>query len=93
MTGRVVVIHEVADYIRWKSAFDAAADLRIAAGEIDFEVLRADDDPNLVIHLATWSSLTDARAFFESDEVEAIRRSAGVVSPTFHYLTIDDAGR
>jgi heme-degrading monooxygenase HmoA len=86
MTERVVVIHHVEDYQRWREAFDAAEPLRVAGGELAFEVLQADDDPTLVVHIATWSSLADARRFFESPEVVAIRASAGVSAPDFHYL-------
>ena len=35
---------------------------------------RSADDPNVVVHSATWSSLGAARSFFESPEVAAIRR-------------------
>ncbi len=92
MTVRVVVIHEVEDYARWKAAFDAAAALRRSGGEIDFEVLQAADDANLVVHVATWSSIDDARRFFESDEVVSIRDAAGVRAPTFLYLHTRDHG-
>jgi heme-degrading monooxygenase HmoA len=83
---RVVVIHRVADVDRWRAAFDAAADLRAAGGELDFEVLHADDDPHLIVHLARWTTVAEARAFFESPEVVAIRKRAGAEPPTFLYL-------
>lgn len=86
MTARVVVIHEVDDYDRWTSAFDAAESIRRAGGEVDFEVLHAEDDANLIVHIATWTSLDDARRFFESAEVAAIRTAAGVREPTFLYM-------
>lgn len=93
MADQVIVIHRVADYTTWKTHFDAAAELRRGAGEETFEVYRSADDPNVVVHSATWSSLGAARSFFESPEVAAIRRRAGVETPTFLYLTLEDAGR
>lgn len=92
MTVRVVVIHEVEDYSRWKAAFDDAADLRRIGGEVDFEVLQAADDAALVVHVATWTSLDDARRFFESDEIALVRTAAGVRAPTFLYLRRRDHG-
>ncbi|MCW2778173.1 MAG: hypothetical protein JWN17_1898 [Frankiales bacterium] len=92
MADRVIVVHKVAQYERWKARFDAAAGLRTAGGELSFEVLRAVDDGDLVVHTATWSSHEAARAFFESSEVEAVRREAGVEAPTFLYLAVADAG-
>jgi heme-degrading monooxygenase HmoA len=92
MTDHVIVIHRVADYATWRTHFDAAAELRSRAGEEGFEVLRSADDPNTVVHSARWSSVAAARRFFESPEVAAIRRRAGVETPTFLYLTLTDAG-
>lgn len=82
----VLIIHEVADYPKWKVAFDAAAGIRKAAGEIEYQVLRSNTDANLIVHFSKWSSLDGARQFFESKEVEEIRRRAGVKAPKFMYL-------
>lgn len=82
----VVVIHRVDDYGRWRAAFDGAAELRRAAGELSFRVLVADDDAEQVVHLARWTSTADARAFFTSPDVIAIRVAAGVHEPQFHFL-------
>ena len=82
----VLIIHEVADYAHWKAAFAAAADLRRAAGEVSYQLLRFDDDANKVVHFSEWTSLAAARAFFQSAEVAEIRRTAGVKEPEFCYL-------
>ena len=39
-----------------------------------------------LVHFSAWSSLERARAFFESEELVAIRKRAGVKSPEFLYL-------
>lgn len=82
----VLVIHEVADYGKWKLAFDKAADIRKAAGEIEYQVLKYDNDANRIVHFSRWSSIANAKAFFQSAEVEEIRRQAGVKAPEFIYL-------
>ena len=82
----VLIIHEVADYAHWKAVFDEAAAIRREAGEIEYRLLAFDHDANKVVHFSRWSSLEDARAFFESPRLVAIRQAAGVHAPEFHYL-------
>ena len=88
----VLIIHEVADYPAWKKVFDDAAAIRREAGERSFRVLQETDGVGRVVHLSTWTSHADARAFFESPRLVAIRREAGVRSPEFLYLDELDAG-
>lgn len=82
----VLIIHAVADYGAWKAVFDQAAAMRKAAGEISYQLLRFDGAADTVVHFSAWSSLEQARAFFESEELVAIRERAGVKSPEFLYL-------
>ena len=82
----VLIIHEVADYAAWKQVFDGAAEIRKAAGERSYQVLRYENDPNRIVHFSAWTSLADARAFFESERLVQIRQAAGVKSPEFIYL-------
>lgn len=91
--AHVLIVHEVADYDAWKRVFDDAAGIRREAGERSFQVLRRDDDRDVVVHFSTWTSLAAARAFFESPELERIREQAGVKAPVFHYLDEVDAGQ
>ncbi|OAI16768.1 MULTISPECIES: antibiotic biosynthesis monooxygenase [Methylomonas] len=82
----VLIIHEVEAYPAWKTVFDQAADIRKNAGELRYQLLRQADDANRVVHFSEWSSLDSARRFFESAELVAIRRQAGVKAPEFLYL-------
>ncbi|HSV44404.1 MAG TPA: antibiotic biosynthesis monooxygenase [Ramlibacter sp.] len=82
----VLIIHEVADYPAWKKVFDAAAGIRKEAGERSFQVLKFEQDPNRVVHFSAWTSVTDAKAFFESPRLVQIRKEAGVKAPEFIYL-------
>ena len=82
----VLIIHEVEAYPAWKAVFDGAADLRKRAGEVSYQLLRYDQDANRVVHFSTWSSLENARRFFESPELVKLRRAAGVKAPDFLYL-------
>lgn len=82
----VLIIHEVEDYPAWKAVFDQAAGIRKHAGEISFQLLRYDNDANNIVHFSEWSSLENARCFFESPELVEIRRKAGVKAPELIYL-------
>lgn len=82
----VLIIHEVESYPAWKAVFDKAADIRKHAGEISYQLLRYDNDGNNVVHLSQWSSLDNARRFFESPELIELRKTAGVKAPSFIYL-------
>jgi quinol monooxygenase YgiN len=88
----VLIIHEVADYSAWKKVFDAAAEIRRVAGERSYQVLRYASDPNRIVHFSAWSSIDDAKRFFESPELVRIRAEAGVRSPEFIYLEQLEAG-
>ncbi|MDO9053069.1 MAG: antibiotic biosynthesis monooxygenase [Gallionella sp.] len=82
----VLIIHEVESYPAWKVVFDQAADIRKCAGEMSYQLLRYDNDANNIVHFSVWSSLDNARRFFESPELVEIRRKAGVKAPDFIYL-------
>jgi quinol monooxygenase YgiN len=82
----VLIIHEVESYPAWKAVFDQAAEIRKNAGEISYQLLRFDTDANNIVHFSEWSSLDNARRFFESPELVAIREKAEVKAPEFIYL-------
>ncbi len=82
----VLIIHEVESYPAWKAIFDQAADIRKQAGELSFQLLRFDTNANNIVHFSEWTSLENARIFFESPELIEIRRVAGVKAPNFIYL-------
>lgn len=82
----VLIIHEVDAYPAWKIIFDEAVGIRKKAGEISYQLLRYDNDANSIVHFSQWSSLDQARQFFESPELVEIRKRAGVKTPDFIYL-------
>ena len=88
----VLIMHEVADYPAWKKVFDGAAGLRWDAGERSYQVLKYQHDPNRIVHFSMWTSLDQARRFFESPQLVKIRADAGVKAPEFIYLDQLEAG-
>ena len=88
----VLIIHEVGDYDSWKQVFDHAAGIRMEAGERSYQVLKYENDPNRIVHFSAWTSIADAKRFFESPRLVKIRAEAGVKSPEFIYLDQLEAG-
>jgi len=86
MVQHVLIIHEVLDYDAWKKVFDGAAEMRREAGERSYQELAYEDEPRRIVHFSAWTSIADARAFFESPRLVEIRRVAGVEAPEFIYL-------
>ena len=82
----VLIIHEVESYADWKEIFDNTAGIRKEAGELSYQLLRYENEPNKIVHFSAWVSLKAARLFFESPKLEQIRKEAGVKSPEFIYL-------
>jgi quinol monooxygenase YgiN len=90
--SHVLIIHEVEDYRTWKKIFDAAADIRQEAGEIHYQVLKYEDNPNKIVHFSAWKSIEAAKLFFESPQLIQIRIDAGVKAPEFIYLEQLESG-
>lgn len=88
----VLIIHEVEDYEAWKKIFDAAAPIRKTAGEQSYQVLKLENNSNKIVHFSKWSSISDAKAFFESAKLIEIRKQAGVKAPEFIYLELLEQG-
>ena len=88
----VLIIHEVEDYDSWKQIFDDAAQIRKEAGESTYQVLKYEHNPNKVVHFSAWTSIDDAKRFFESPKLVKIRTEAGVKSPNFIYLEQLESG-
>ncbi len=78
---KVLVHHEVADYVAWKAAFDSALDWRHKNGEQSCRIFRSVGNVNDITLFFEWESLDGARAFLASDELKAKMASAGVKGP------------
>lgn len=92
MEPYVLIIHEVEHYDAWKLVFDQDADIRKAAGELSYQLLRDEASPRNLVHFSHWTSLDAAREFFQSPDLVELRRAAGVHSPTFVYLESVESG-
>jgi quinol monooxygenase YgiN len=66
--------------------------IRQVAGERSYQVLKYEDNSNKVVHFSSWTSIADAKKFFESSQLVRIRVEAGVKSPEFIYLDQLESG-
>jgi len=58
----VLIIHEVVAYPAWKAVFDQAANIAIRAGEIDYRLLRYDNDANNARFSSSLSSISSKKS-------------------------------
>jgi heme-degrading monooxygenase HmoA len=83
----VVIRHKVADYGRWKEAFDAHLSKRKAGGEMGHRLFVSVEDPRDVTIVMDWDSLERARRFSSSDDLKEVMQKAGVLGePEFRFL-------
>ena len=75
-----IVIHEVADFSRWKKAFDDHAAERQRAGVIAHAVNRSEENPNLLVVFLQSEDEAKLHAFLGAPELKQAMQSAGVIS-------------
>lgn len=73
--------HTVADYAKWKSAFDQHEARRTANGFTGHSIHRDADDPNVIIVAFRVSDLNRAKEFAASDDLRSAMEQAGVQGP------------
>lgn len=71
---------KIADYDKWKQAFDKDAEDRKAGGSEGGQLFRDDSDPNLVFILFKWD-LAKAREYGQSEHLQEAMQEAGVTEP------------
>ena len=76
---RLLVIHEVEDWDRWKEAYDDHAEMRAEAGFIERVISPDADNPNVVLVSQAVTNMEKAKEFAKSDELKEAMQEAGVV--------------
>jgi len=74
----VIIQHKVADFGKWKPAYDGHRPAREAAGLKDIHLWRNEDDSNEVIVLFESSDPAKARDFINSTDLKEKMKTAGV---------------
>lgn len=81
-----VVRHKVADYGKWKRAFDADAGNRREHGSKGGYLLRNADDPNEIVIVLEWDSIQGMREFAQSPRLKEAMREGGVIDTPDLYM-------
>jgi quinol monooxygenase YgiN len=81
--------HRVADYGKWKPAFDEHEPVRRQAGATAHSLHREADDPNVVIIAFRVEDIARAKEFVASDDLRAAMEQAGVVGPPEFWFAED----
>ncbi len=80
------VRHQVADFAKWKQAYDDFGPTQERLGVTAEAVYRSADDPNDVTVTHDFATLDAARQFVASDEVRRTMEQAGVAGePTIWF--------
>jgi hypothetical protein len=83
----MLIRHKVADYAKWKPAFDAHAPTRKAGSSRGGQLFRTADDPNHILILFEIDDVAKARQFAESEDLRETMQRAGVVEqPDIYFL-------
>lgn len=83
----ILVRHKVADYGKWKPAFDAHGATREKSGSKSGPLFRNADDPNELIFLMEFDDLDKGRQFAQSDDLRETMQRAGVSDhPDVYFL-------
>lgn len=77
----VVVKHPVADFAKWKAAFDGHAQARTDAGLTPISLMQDKENPNLVMISMKVADLQKAKDFSASPELKETMQQAGVTGP------------
>jgi hypothetical protein len=78
MAVTAMVQHRVADYDKWRKAYDGFAGVQKAGGVTRQSVYRATDDPSNLLVMHGFATAADAEAFLASTELRNAMRQAGV---------------
>jgi hypothetical protein len=81
--------HRVADYGKWKPAFDEHETARRQAGATGHSLHRSTDDPNVVTATFHVDDVARAREFVASPDLRAVMERAGVQGQPEIWITED----
>jgi hypothetical protein len=84
-----LIRRKVADFSKWKAAYDSYLAIRQKAGLKEKCVLHNIDDPNEVITLFELEDVQKAREFFNSADLRGAMQQAGTADKPDFYLLSD----
>jgi len=86
--NNVLVVHKVANYSKWKMAYDAGDSLRLASGIHNYVVGRGTEDSNMVLVAVKIDDIAKAKAFVKNPALKQAMQKGGVMGkPDFQFMT------
>ena len=83
------VRHEVEDYVIWRREYDQSDATRKEMGVVSDSVHRGEDDPNMITVTHGFATLSAAKEFVGSDELQQAMHKAGVTGQPDIWFTED----
>ena len=84
----LVVIHPVADFAKWKVAYEAHDSARLANGIHKYVLGRGLYDTGMVLAAMKAGDMAQAKSFVNSEDLKKIMQDAGVTGqPKIHFVT------
>lgn len=85
----MLIKHTVADYEKWKPAYDAHGSVRKEYGQTDLDLMRGVDNPNQLLIIEKITDVQKAKDFTKLPNLKEAMRKAGVSSiPEFSYYDV-----
>jgi len=75
----MAIHHKVADYMKWRPAYEAHEQARVAAGVTNGKVYQSKDDPNDVVILFDVADAAKAKSFSQSQDLKSRMQASGVI--------------
>ena len=83
----MVIQHKVANYAKWKPAYESHDSVRLANGLSNYVIARGLEDSNMVLVALKMSDIEKAKAMAASPEMKDRMKKGGVIGmPTINYL-------
>ncbi len=77
------IVHQrVKDYSMWRKEFDTMQSMRSAQGASNDHVFHDEMDPNMLKIILKWSSIDNAKKFYNSPELMDAQRRGGLDGPS-----------
>lgn len=85
----LIVRHKVADFAKWKVAYDGHDSMRLASGIHNYVIGRGVEDSNMVLVATKADDVAKAKAFTKNPSLKAAMQKGGVTgSPTIMLTTV-----
>ncbi len=83
----MIMRHKVADYAKWKMAYDSHDSMRLASGIHNYIIARGTEDPNMLMVATKIDDVDKAKGMATSQGLKDKMKAAGVIgAPSIDYI-------